>query len=321
MFEYQIKEPLTLRKNQSALVPIVNARVGIEKVSILNAQSPAATPLRALWLHNNSGLTLDNGSFNVLENGTFAGEGIFDTIRANERRLISYAADTALTTSSSQASAPQRITRVAVAKGVITHHSELRETKTYTARNSDAAPRTLLIEHPARNGYTLRAPEKAEETTPSYLRFRLNVPASQTASLTVEESKPLSNTVQISIVDERRLTAFLAAGSITPEIEKALRKILADKAAIQALTNEREALETRRSAIYDDQQRLRENIKSLKSTPEEKLLLQRYTKQLSDQETELEKLQSSMQALEANELAAQSVLDAYIQSLAFDARL
>ena len=89
LFEYKLKEPITIRKNRSALVPIVQSSINAEKVSVWNEQSGLPRPQRALWLTNSSGLTLDGGSFSVMEDETFAGEGIFDAIRPDEKRLAS----------------------------------------------------------------------------------------------------------------------------------------------------------------------------------------------------------------------------------------
>src|SRR5580692_1385926 len=96
--------------------------------------------------------------------------------------------------------------------------------------------------------------------------------------------------VQLTSVTDDQVAALLKEGSITPEIEQALRKILDQKAQVAELNSEAEARDTETSSIYDYQQRLRENLKSLKGTAEEKALTQRYTKQLSDQETRLDKL-------------------------------
>src|SRR5215472_10325624 len=82
LFEYRIKQPVTIHKNQSALVPILQARVDAEKVTLWSPDS--SRPLRALWLTNSSGLTLDGGTFSIQEAQTFAGEGLMDAIRPNE---------------------------------------------------------------------------------------------------------------------------------------------------------------------------------------------------------------------------------------------
>lgn len=321
MFEYRIKEPLTLRKNQSALVPIVNTPVGAEAVSLWTAQNSSGRPLRAIWLHNNTGLTLDGGSFGVLENETFAGEGIFEPIRPNEKRLISYAADLDLTTSTAFGSESRKASLVTVIRGVLTIHQQAVEKKTYTVRNAASSPRAVLIEHPVRPGYRLTAPAQAEETTPSYYRFRLPAPAGQTAALTVEEVKPLSQVVSLSSIEADRVNVFAKSGLLSPDLEKALRKIVADSAAVNELDRQKGELEEHRTEIFDDQQRLRENLKSLKSSPEEKALLQRYTRQLDAQETELEKLKTQIADLDAKYQAAKSALEKYVRSLTFEVKL
>src|SRR3984885_13834534 len=91
LFESKRPERVTIRKNQSALVPILQSRIDAEKVSVWNPSQSAV--LRALWVDNTSDLTLDGGSFNVLEGDAFAGEGLMDAIKPGEKRLLSYAAD------------------------------------------------------------------------------------------------------------------------------------------------------------------------------------------------------------------------------------
>ena len=73
--------------------------------------------------------------------------------------------------------------------------------------------------------------------------------------------------------------------------------------------------------IFDDQQRLRENMKALKGSAEEKVLLQRYTRQLNDQEDRLEALKKEVKDLEAKIDAAQAALESLIQALSFDVRM
>src|SRR6185312_1970951 len=65
-FAYNLTGPITIRKNESALVPILQTKVDAERVTLWSQQQP--TPLRALWVTNTSDLTLDRGSFTIVEN-------------------------------------------------------------------------------------------------------------------------------------------------------------------------------------------------------------------------------------------------------------
>jgi hypothetical protein len=55
LFEYKLQDHVTIRKNQSAMVPILQARIDAEKVSVWNPSQTSV--LRALWLDNTSALT------------------------------------------------------------------------------------------------------------------------------------------------------------------------------------------------------------------------------------------------------------------------
>ena len=321
LFEYKLKQPITIAKNRSALVPIVQSTINAEKVSIWNERAGLPRPQRALWLTNSSGLTLDGGSFSVLEENTFAGEGIFDPIRPDEKRLVSYATDLALNASSRNSNEAQRISKVLIKGGVMTHESEMREKKTYTFRNEDSTPRTVIVEHPVRPGYELRSERRPAETSAGWMRFRLQVEPKQTASLVVEEARPLRATYTLTDLTANQIALFVSQKSINKTIEDALGKILAQQKVIGDLDEQKEAHEAQTMKIFDDQQRLRENMKALKGSADEKALLQRYTRQLNDQEDRLEVLQKESEKIETQHDEAQAALDKMIQELSFDVTL
>jgi len=321
LFEYKLKTPITIRRNQSALVPIVQSPVTAEKVSIWNDQAGLPRPQRALWLTNTSDLTLDGGTFSVLEDETFAGEGIFDPIRPGERRLLSYAIDLAVIADSAQRSEPRRVARVRIDKGVLTQETEIREKKTYTFRNEDASPRTVIVEHPVRTGFKLRSAAQPVETTADWMRFRLDVAPKQTAALEVEEVRPEQATWMVSNITSDQLATFVQDRTIDKNIEAALRRVQAQKDVIDDFDSQKEARDNEAQKIYDDQQRLRENMKALKGSPEERALLQRYTQQLDNEETRLAALQKETEQIEAKKEAAQAELDRTIRALSFDVTL
>lgn len=154
LFEYNLKDKITVLKNQSALVPIVQSPIEAERVTLVtaNENDPAqSVPLRALWLRNTSGLTLDGGTFNVLEQDSFAGEGIMDLLHPGERRLLSYAADRAVrVVKDNNPMGSRTVTRVSILKGVMSMHTEEREATTYIVHNADTIPRQVVVEHPIR---------------------------------------------------------------------------------------------------------------------------------------------------------------------------
>jgi hypothetical protein len=322
LFEYKLKDRLTIHKNESALVPIVQVHVETEKVSLWNEALNSPRPLRALWLTNSSPLTLDGGSFSVLENEAFAGEGLTDAIKPSEKRLLSYAADLGVRVDAKMESEPQQVTRVHIVRGVMIQTSELRQDTSYTIRDDDTTPRTVLIEHPLRAGWIIsETGPKPEETTSVAYRFRENIEPKASIKFTVRESKPLESRFQLTNLTDDQITVFVQQKSINPEIAAAFRKIVAQKDRMAALDAEIARRQAETEKIYDDQQRLRENLKALKGSAEERALTQRYSQQLADQETRLETLQRESADLQAKRDQAQAELDAMIENLSLDATL
>ena len=321
-FEYKLKDRVTIHKNESALVPVVQAQVTTEKVSLWNVSLGSPRPLRAIWLTNSSSLTLDGGSFSVLENDVFAGEGLTDAMKPGERRLLSYATDLGVRVEATPDSEPQHVTRVRVIHGAMIETSELRQDTTYTVRNDDTAWRSVLIEHPVRDGWAISGDgPKPEETTTRAYRFRQDVEPKSTAKITIRETKALETRFELDNLTDDQITLFLQQKSINADIESSFRKIVAQKDSIASLDAKIEQGENEAEKIYDDQQRLRENLKALKGSAEERALTLRYAKQLADQETRLETIQHESADLHEKRDQAQSYLDSMIEGLSFDATL
>jgi hypothetical protein len=322
LFEYKLKERVTIRKNQSALVPILQTDIAAEKVSLWSESLGVARPLRALWVNNASSLTLDGGSFSVLDSNTFAGEGLVEAIKPGERRLLSYATDLGLLVDAKLYSGRERVTRVRIYRGTMTTTSEDREKKTYTVRNEDTTARTLVIEHAARPEWKLAedGPTPEEKASGLY-RFRLSVEPKKTERLVINEAKPLYTQYSLNSVTDDQIGAFLLQKSINPEIEKALRKIVAQKNVVAGFDSKIKMQQKTIEQIFTDQGRLRENMKALKGSAEERALLQRYTKQLDEEETELDALRKKKQDTEAEQQLANVVLQNMIQELQMDVAL
>ena len=322
LFEYKLKDRVTIHKNESALVPIVQAHVVAEKVSLWNSSLGSPRPLRALWLTNSSSLTLDGGSFTVLEDDTYAGEGLTDAFKPGEKRLLSYAADLGVRVDSNSQSEAQRVTHVRINHGVMIQTSEMRQDTRYTIRDDDTTPRTLLIEHPLRGGWQISDDSpKPEETTSNTYRFRLSLEPKASTTLSIHESAPLEARYQLANLTDDQIKLFISQKTINPEVEAAFRKIVEQKDRVAEIDAEISRREENTTKIYDDQQRLRENLKALKGSAEERALTQRYTQQLADQETRLETLQRESADFQTKRDQAQAELDKMIESLTMDTKI
>jgi len=257
-----------------------------------------------------------------LDSNTFAGEGLMEAIKPGERRLLSYATDLGLLVDTRLDSGRERVTRTRIYRGTLTTTSELREKKTYTLRNEDTTARVLVIEHAARPEWKLaQDTPKAEEKAVGLYRFRLNVGPKTTEKLVINESEPVSTQYSLSGITDDQIWSFLLQKSINPDIEKALRTIVTQKNVVANFDATIKTQQKTMDQIFADQARLRENMKALKGSLEEKALLQRYTRQLDDEETQLDALKKKKQDTEAQQQLSNVVLQKMIQELQMDVTL
>jgi hypothetical protein len=315
-FEYKIKQKITIGKNQSALVPILQAHIEAEKVTLWN---PGSAPLRALWIKNTSGQVLDAGSFNVLEADTFAGEGVLETIHPDERRLLSYAGDAAVHVKYSDDSSEKPFSRVRIAKGIMLLTKEQRKSNKFTIRNADTEPRQVIVEYPAEAGWELTpSTPKPEESSESFHRFRVPVDAGKTAELTVESVHPEETRYELTDLDDDEVALLVDQKRMTPTLQQAFDRILKQKETINELSGQIVRRKNESDQITADQNRIRENMKALKGSSEEKALLQRYVGQLDAQESRLAVLRKESADLTAQQNQASAELDRMIMEVTVD---
>ena len=319
LFEYRLKERVTIRKNESALVPIVSSDLGVEKVSLWRERNNQPRPLRALWVTNASGLTLDGGSFMVIEGEAFAGEGIMEPMKPGERRLVSYASDLGVLVAKQAGNTPRKLTRVHIERGIITQYSEERQRLTYTARNEDTTAREIIVEHAVNSAWQLVSGPAPEETTPAARRFRLRVAPKSSATLAIEEVHPLELRTAVSTTMTEGMVALILNGqALSPAAQQSLQAIRAQQADLAKVEAAIQARDDERERIDKDQDRVRENLKALQSATSDKSLVERYARQLAAQEDRLEAMRRESDDLTNQVLNKRAEIDRLMEALALD---
>jgi hypothetical protein len=316
-FEYTVAQPVTLHKNESALVPVLQANVQADRVTLYNASNPV--PLRALWLTNSSNLTLDRGSFSIFENGEFAGEGLTDPIHAGEKRLLSYAVDQAVHVSTEGLLNSSHLRHITVHDGYLTERSEEIREVTYVVHNAASDARNVIVEHPVQNGWKLTSEVKPVETTATLYRFSVATQPGETVRLHVGEAHTQGVSWQLTAIQDDQLQVIVTGNNADrPALEKALAPVLAARAKVHDLDTQLNAKQTEIDRLATDQKRLHDNLDGLKDSPEERVLARRYAGEMNTDEDQLQALKKDQADLEQQRKTAQQALDEAIRNLNLD---
>jgi hypothetical protein len=316
LYEYRLKEPVSINKNQSALVPILSSVIETEKVTLWHEGARYA--LRSLWVRNTSGQTLDSGAFNVVDGGAFAGEGIMDILKPRERRLLSYAVEQGVRFKTDLSVDHDKVRHVYVRDGYIYGVRLVREHKSYIVENNDESSHAIVIEHPKRSNYALDKTSTPEETTTSQYRFKFEAAPTKTTKFIVNESYETTNSYGISTLSDDSLRYDVKTEQLPETLEKLLRPIMQQKHLIEELNEKSKNKSNDLANIERDQQRVRENMKALKGSAEEKVLTARYAKQFNEQEDMIEVLRKEILALTKQVAAENTKLNSMIKEFKYD---
>jgi hypothetical protein len=351
LFEYRIEQPVTVLRDRSALIPILQTRMAGERVSIFNEQSQAHRPMSGMLLKNTSPLTLEDGSLTVIDGDAYAGEALLERLKPGEERLISFAVDLGtLVNVTEEDEYREPVFLVRAVNGVIeTHYYDIRK-KIYTLVNQTDRPRIVYLEHPrdAAEGWELTAETpgfvktaysgndgNSSETadtgtadsaalvskTANHYRFRVSLAPHQKLEFPVVERNEQRDVYQLTTLTKSVLELFIARRYVDDKTRAALEAIIALKDKVAGAEGSLQQLNKEAGEITQDQQRLRENIKALTETAQAKQLIARYVSKADQQETRLEQMEKDRRTISEERARFQAELDAAIRNLSLDRKL
>jgi hypothetical protein len=311
-FQYEIDHPVTLPRQKSAMLPIVQKEVEAARVSIYNERVQAKHPLLGLRFKNTTGLHLKQGPITVFEGSSYAGDARVLDLQPKEERLISYAIDLGTEVEPVLKRTPDRITEVKLHKGLLYQTTKVHEEKTYNLKNRSEKDRTVLIEHPFRPEFALVSKDKPAERAHDVYRFEVKVPSGKTASQEVVEERDLQTNIGLSNTDDQTIRFFLSQPVVSEKVKQALGHTAELKNKLSATQREIQQQEKQLKVIVDDQTRLRANLKEMPPTAE---AYKRYLKKFDLQETQIEDFQKKIKQLQDTEFSQRKALDDYLAAL------
>jgi hypothetical protein len=315
LFEYRFAAPVTIHKNESAMLPFLQQKIAARKL-LIYSESYGQNPMSAAELTNNTGKTLDGGPITVFDGASYGGEALMNTVKSGDKRLISYAVDLGTRVGTEEDSGDEHLLEVHANRGVITTKTSERETKTYTIHNVDPKPKTLVIEQPTRSGYELLSP-KATETTANAHRFEVKLGPGSTEKFQVVEELTSYQTVMVTSFTPDLLVTYVSQKAISDAGRKQLQQIADQKARIAGVD---ESLKQTRSKMEDATQaesRLRQNIQTLNSVSGQQDQVQTWSRQLASEEAEYTKLRDQAAGLDKQKAALGAELNGMIAKLEF----
>lgn len=310
-FMYTLDAPVTLERQRSAMLPILNAAIEGRRVSIYNAEAFPKHPMRGVKITNGE-MHLMPGPIAVYDGAAYAGDSQIPHTSRGDDRILSYAVDLDVL-GQTESAGTESIVKFKVVDGLLQFESRYRTSTTYTMTSNDTLkPRLILIEHSRLGGWDLIEPAKPSETTESLYRFELPLEPGKSTALKVVQEQTRTSGVALVDYDLPTLLTYAKQGKASQSVVDAVKKA----AAIQSRVLDRERavleFEARMSEITSEQNRIRSNMQSVDRNSD---LYRRYATKLNEQETELENLRTQRDEARKARNDAEAELREYLRDL------
>jgi len=321
LFQYEIENPVTVRRQQSALVPILQTDFSGENVVVYNPDVRSTNPMSAVLFKNITGLTLENGPITVFEDDAYVGETMLNILKPDEEQLLSYSVELGCVVSIDHHSDKQDVHQVRITHGnMYLYHYDVAY-KIYIINNKTDYSLDFFLEHRYRSGWELVNTPQPVERTEHFYRFRFDIPRRKTKQFTVIECLERSNIYIIKDTTRATLKLWLTKKYIDKKTLRALEGIINLTEQITQIQRNIKLKENAVKTVFRNQERIRQNLQAIGNTENERGLRERYIGNLADEEDKLAQYQIDIDALKAQQETFEINLKKQMETINFKTKL
>jgi len=294
LFEYNISNPVTIKRKQSALVPILTEVIKARRVLLYNKNEYDKNPNACLEITNNTNLTLERGPVTIIYDDNLAGEAIVPFLNKEDTRLLNYAVEQAVLITHEAKTESLSVHKITIGSGYSYEYYYTNMMTTYKIKNKTSEEKELYLDHPKTHGYKFTEKPIDPEETPNYWRFKITLKPKDAITFKLKEQREdySSNYLRNWSRDDifKRVGFYVKQKFINEKLENQLKEIAESIQDLNQKKSKQSKLVEERNQMSDEQSRLRENISVLGEDTQSITLKERYVKKLNDQETRFEKI-------------------------------
>lgn len=283
-FRYDVENPLTVLRGQSAMVPIVQEPIKVHRELVYNPEKVPGNPVAVLRWKNESGV-LERGPTVVLEEGTYAGEGILPYTTREGEVKVAFAVDLGVQVGQ-EVERSTRTVGLQIDRTFARREQKQKRTTKYSIENRKTDAVDLVVEHPREAGWSLLEGARPEEETGDLRRFRLALKGTTKSTLTVAEERVDWVAQAMQSFGAPMLESLVGEASLGGPVLQHVRALLEVYKEKSRLERNVQKLQQTRNTLNNEQNRVRVNLATVQST-QNKTLQQKYTEQLQALEQRL----------------------------------
>ncbi|MDE1153124.1 MAG: DUF4139 domain-containing protein [Micavibrio sp.] len=298
---FRFPDRFDLKSGESMMLPFLSREVPMERVSLYQPETHPTHPLAAVEIQNDGDTGLPPGVLTLYEESallkgtSFVGDAQIPVMGQGEKRMVSYALDSKTTVNRTDKSTSQQ-GKISISGGILRMAMTNRSETSYTVKAPPKEDRTVIIEHPKMYDYQIVTPDpKDVEVSGERYRIRVSLKAGETKTIPVVLEQKSFQSYGIDGMAANQLDGYASAsGQLDDATRHVFEKLAAKRREIDALDMKSALLDQQRNQIFSDQERVRENLKSLSGKSD---VQQRYLEKLNTQEDQIGKIDAEKQKL------------------------
>ncbi len=318
---FRFPDRFSLKSGQSMMLPFVSREVPMQRVALYQPDTHPRHPLAAVELTNDGETGLPPGVLTLYEesqilSGTsFVGDANLAVVPRGDKRMVSYALDSKTVIDRDQKNQSSE-GRISVSQGIMRTAMTTRFETVYTIKAPEKEDRTVVIEHLRMGDYQLVSPDpKDVEVTDTHYRLRVPVKAGEKKTFNVVLEHQGWQTYAITGFSTAQLVAYATdRGKLDGDARKAFARMAEVRRKMDDIDQQSRELERQRNVIFQDQQRVRENLKSLSGTSD---VQQRYLRKLNEQEDQISKIDTARDEMANQRRQQEEALAKLIADMSF----
>jgi len=292
-FQYQVTAPVSVKRGESALVPIIGSDVNYERELLYNGAKLANHPVAAIRFENSTGLTLERGPVTVVEDGDYKGEAILPFTKEDNQVYLPYAVELGITIREKQKDRSASYTLSVKDSYLIFQYYQIHETR-FIIENQTNQDQTVTLEVEIDRDSELFDTRPPDAETINFRRWRVSTKAQNTTEFVCSERRMAQSQSSIKSLNYADLNTYLRSKWLSNDLYFELREILDQFAEKEEQYKKIAELTRERKEIYAKQEEIRKNLGALQPTGQEAELRNRILEQLESTQNRLDEIDSEI---------------------------
>jgi hypothetical protein len=314
VFQYIVTTPVTVKRGESALVPIIGSEIQYDRELLYNGAKLPQHPVAALRFKNTTNLTLERGPVTVVEDGDYKGEAVVPFTKEEHEVYLPYAVELGIKIAENQHNHTETY-GIEISGAYLRYNQFYIISKIFTIENTTNKPQTVILELPKMSAMDLYETRNPDVETLQEQRWRVDIPARQRLDFTVKYRQMTYSHHEIRRLSYTNLSDYLEKHWLDLTLYEKLKDIVDALAWVQKLQQNIAKWGKERDQLYKKQEQLRANLGALQPSGQEATLRNRILKQLEESQERLEKIDVEIQNSEDQIAKAEKQIEERIAAL------